>query len=411
MRLYDTVSGIIVILSIIDFAVAAPVPVQEKRQACVDVVHIPRDAIAVLGKRGDEELDKSAHLLEENLKTWRKPVESSDAHASSSSAPAGPDLGSTNVVQTPAPNPAPLTANPNPSTKPWDPSSIALESSANPNPLMEPSSPSSKGFDSASLSDSSEYETSQEFEGGNSDSDESHGPLHTQTSSGHGLDHELTEAPAPQSNPKKRPWTDPDGPGPDPDFDWNYWMNLEDPPPKRPALSKEFGQANEYQVEHAQQPNPSPTGSGFHSSDPDLDTSDSDLDPVYHSVIGPVHPLSTVTGWPTEPAPEAVKPLSWIPGWPTEPTPEAVKPLSWIPGSSTQFEYEGVNRLPPSPELTDPELHSDHQSSSTDSQPVDLLAAIYAAKGKAKESRRISGTRDVGNAAQRGLQSDKQCGH
>jgi hypothetical protein len=58
--------------------------------------------------------------------------------------------------------------------------------------------------------------------------------------------------------------------------------------------------------------------------------------------------------------------------------------------------------------LADPELHSDHQSLSVpvDSQPVDLQASIYAAKGKAKESRRISGTaRDVGNhATQRDLQ-------
>ena len=43
----------IFILSIIDFALAAPVLVQEKRQACVDVVHIPKDVISVLGKRGD----------------------------------------------------------------------------------------------------------------------------------------------------------------------------------------------------------------------------------------------------------------------------------------------------------------------------------------------------------------------
>jgi len=65
--------------------------------------------------------------------------------------------------------------------------------------------------------------------------------------------------------------------------------------------------------------------------------------------------------------------------------------------------------LQPSPELTDPEPHLDYQSLSTDSQPVDPQATIYAAKGKAKESRRISGTtRDVGNAAQRELQSDER---
>jgi hypothetical protein len=62
---------------------------------------------------------------------------------------------------------------------------------------------------------------------------------------------------------------------------------------------------------------------------------------------------------------------------------------------------------PGSPPSLDPELHLDHQPLSADPQPVDpqLEAAIYAAKGKAKESRRISGTaRDVGNVAQRELQ-------
>ena len=106
MRRYDIFSGILLILSIIDFALAAPIPVQEKRQACVDVVHMPRDAITVLGQRGAEDLDKLASLTEEYLKTSGKPVESSDAHGSSSSAPPGPDIGSTNVVQAPVPNPA-----------------------------------------------------------------------------------------------------------------------------------------------------------------------------------------------------------------------------------------------------------------------------------------------------------------
>ncbi|KAN0115599.1 hypothetical protein V8E52_006718 [Russula decolorans] len=58
MRRYDIVSGILLILSVIDFALAAPLLVQENHQACVDVVHIPKDVITVLGKRGDEELEK-----------------------------------------------------------------------------------------------------------------------------------------------------------------------------------------------------------------------------------------------------------------------------------------------------------------------------------------------------------------
>jgi hypothetical protein len=53
MRRYDIVYGILLIISIIDFAVAAPILVHEKRQARFDVVHIPRDAVTVLGKRLD----------------------------------------------------------------------------------------------------------------------------------------------------------------------------------------------------------------------------------------------------------------------------------------------------------------------------------------------------------------------
>jgi hypothetical protein len=87
----------------------------------------------------------------------------------------------------------------------------------------------------------------------------------------------------------------------------------------------------------------------------------------------------------------------------TEPEDEVVAPSSPSSdrGSSTESEDEGVHGPPPSPDLTDPERHLDHQSLSADSQPVDLLAAIYAVKGKAKKSRRISGTaKDVGNVAQ-----------
>jgi hypothetical protein len=164
------------------------------------------------------------------------------------------------------------------------------------------------------------------------------------------LDHELPWAKAPQPNSKKRPWTDLE-----PDFNW---MNFEGLPPssRRPAAPKEFGQANEYQMEHVQhwQSNLGP------STDPDFDWN--------YYPVSEVHPPSTSAGSPAPSSPE--------------------------------------------PELTDPELDLDHQSLSTDSQvAVDPQAAIYAAKGKAKESRRISGTaRDVGNAlgnaAQRELLPD-----
>ena len=82
MRRHDIVSGIL-ILFIIDFAIAAPVLVQEKNQAVVDVAHLPKDVVTVLGKRGDDDLEK---LAAEYFKTWGRPMGSSDAHASSSTA-------------------------------------------------------------------------------------------------------------------------------------------------------------------------------------------------------------------------------------------------------------------------------------------------------------------------------------
>ncbi|KAF8502750.1 hypothetical protein F5888DRAFT_1887421 [Russula emetica] len=274
----------------------------------------------------------------------------------------------------------------------------------------------------------------------------------------------MTGAHAPQPNSKKRPWTDPE-PEPEPDFDWNFWMNKvneEDPPRRRPAPPKEFGQAHEYQVGHAQQWQPNPTG-----PDPDFDwdhwtslddsrappsppmipasqigsliseswgnpwsddasipklTTKPDSDPnlmaahqpplyplsstvnppstesylyshpgsVVHHLLSPGAGLPTITehGEVSPPLPDLV----WSP---KEPEYEVVH----HPPSPNQVsleklqepEAEVANGPPPSPELTDPE-NSDYQPLSADSQPVDLLAAIYAAKGKAKESSRISAT-------------------
>jgi len=69
-------------------------------------------------------------------------------------------------------------------------------------------------------------------------------------------------------------------------------------------------------------------------------------------------------------------------------------------------EHKVVTPSPPSSNLGSPKAPEDEvapgppSSPSADSQQVDLQAAIYAAKGKAKVSRRISGTAtDVGNAA------------
>ena len=152
MRWCDIVSGILFIFSIIDFALAAPVLVQEKRQACIDVGHIPEDVKTVLGKRVDEEATELERLLDKHFKATGNPAESSDAHAgtgnqeghvqqpnptpsipiiessggypSSSFAPPGLEHGSTStdVVQAPTLKPASSTDNPDTLFKPSGPS-------------------------------------------------------------------------------------------------------------------------------------------------------------------------------------------------------------------------------------------------------------------------------------------------
>jgi hypothetical protein len=127
-----------------------------------------------------------------------------------------------------------------------------------------------------------------------------------------------------------------------------------------------------------------------------------------------VHPLSLGAGLPTiTEHGEVSPPLPDVVGLPKEPEYEVVHhPPSQnqgTPEKPEKPEAEVVNGPPPSPELTDPELglNSDYQSLSADSQPVDLLAAIYAAKGKAKESRPISATTSR-PAAQRELEPNER---
>jgi hypothetical protein len=52
---YNIVSRILLIITVITFALAAPALIQEKRQACVDGVHAPEDVITVLRKRAREQ--------------------------------------------------------------------------------------------------------------------------------------------------------------------------------------------------------------------------------------------------------------------------------------------------------------------------------------------------------------------
>jgi hypothetical protein len=257
MRRHHIVSGILLILPIIDFAVAVPVPVQKKSQASINVVHIPEDAMTMLGKRAD---DSEYEKLVLELFGVPKSPESSPDRPPSSPPPLAPADGFTNV-KLPLP-------------------SIPEESSLEPSP--------------------STTSSTEEFSEGEWWDEDENGPMYYPASLGHGSDHELSGV--------HRPQPDPDlGPSNDPDADWISWTNLENqPPPKRPkpASSKEFGQAQEYQEV---QSNPGPSNSG--PSDPRL---------------------------PTEPAPNL--------------------------GLPKVLDGEVAQGSSPTPDSSDPELHLDHRS-------------------------------------------------
>jgi hypothetical protein len=269
------------------------------------------------------------------------------------------------------------------------------------------------------------------------------------TSSEYGSDHEWTGADAPNPDPDPGPLTDPDpGPStdPDPDFDWDRWMSLDDPPPQvghvqqpnptvldpefdwdhwmslhdplapplRPASPNQIGLAPEHQVGHVQQPNPGPSSSA--PQGPDHESTNVVQTPAPNPASSTANPGSLM-----EPSSSTAQMQGswdhfnalWDNLWWYKPgaNPRPVTPPSPDPGSPKEPENEVVPGPPPTPESTDPELYSDPQSLSAGIQPEDLRAAmygdedlqdaIYAEKGKAKESRSISG---VGNVAQRELQ-------
>jgi hypothetical protein len=126
MRRYCIASGILLILPIIDFAVAAPV-LQQKPQAGVYVVHTTEDAKTKLGKRGAYELwvelfghpESSFFPKPEELPATHRPLPLA-ASPSSSSQSSGPTDVSTNVEQ--------------PVSVPKEPSQVASSSHAPPSP-------------------------------------------------------------------------------------------------------------------------------------------------------------------------------------------------------------------------------------------------------------------------------------
>jgi hypothetical protein len=245
MRWYDIVFGILLIISITDFALAAPVPVQEKLQTRVDVVHMPKDVITVLGKRVNED---SLKMAAEYFKTMLKPAESSDAHASSSLAPPpGQDHGSTDVVQAAAPpKQASSAANPDPLGGPSNPLSTAPESGS----LEDGNSVNSDESDVTSTAPESVMSAdgySVKWDKSDGSNKASHG---SPMSSEYDPDDESEGAQAlkydtiPVAHPRPGQPTDPDG------FDWNHWTEVVNQSPP-----KEVGQAHEY-------PNPAASTGG-----------------------------------------------------------------------------------------------------------------------------------------------------
>ncbi|KAF8502842.1 hypothetical protein F5888DRAFT_1121437 [Russula emetica] len=106
---WNIVSGIFLIVPIVDIALAAPVLVQEKRQACANMADIPEYPVAVLGKRGGT-FGEIEEVGGKHVENWFVPEkESSAAHGSSSLAPSGPGDVSMTVMNAPAPNPGPST--------------------------------------------------------------------------------------------------------------------------------------------------------------------------------------------------------------------------------------------------------------------------------------------------------------
>ena len=96
MRRYDILFGILLILSIINLALTAPVLVQEKCHACVDAMHTPKDKIAALERRGNDDLDRLAKMAVDYIKNYLKKVQKPNVSPNPASATA-PEIGRAHV--------------------------------------------------------------------------------------------------------------------------------------------------------------------------------------------------------------------------------------------------------------------------------------------------------------------------
>ena len=162
MRRYITVALILLILSAIDFALAVPVQITEKCQVCADVVHVPKDAITVLGKRGDRW--KEMVDLFENFDRWWAGAPYT-ARPPSVSAP----LKSGGSMQAHAPPPSPASSTESDQgieLSVWHPPTPSPALSTESDSGLKPPPPSP-----ASLTESEEWHTPPLSPGSDSDSD------------------------------------------------------------------------------------------------------------------------------------------------------------------------------------------------------------------------------------------------
>ena len=239
MRRYYIFSGILLIVPIV---LAAPVLVQEKRQAGVDVLHIPKDVTTMLGKRGAHLDEAWLEYLDHFDNHFALPDESAAAHPSSSSPPSGPDHGWTDVER--------------------PPSSVPEKPPPNPESLT-----------------GSEYESAEEGEDAPPWAGPSRPPSSTMSDAAHAIPNpgppstESAGHDAPLSSPVFPTWFHPDhgsmgahapqpnlGPASNPswpstEFDSDHRFVVEEPP-SRPSSPAESDADHEYQVVHSPPPSP-----------------------------------------------------------------------------------------------------------------------------------------------------------
>lgn len=270
---HNIVTGILLILSITNFVLAAPLLAQKKRQTHVYLPNIRKRVTTVLGKRWEEDL---AMLGEDYFKMPGKSVDSSGTHSSSGLVPPGPDHESTNVVQPPTPNPASSTMDP--SCLPSSSSMQGLSSRGNLFVkclgLMEEIGPYRGAIGGGDMMFYAPQYAPPEYG--------QFGQPYTLSATKNPLIH-------PQADPfdSYYHWSNVKDPPPsatrnplihpeaDPTFDWHHWLNVKDLPPSstptRPTQQKklEIGEASGYgpgplpkdtDVEHT-----GPPGSEFYS--------------------------------------------------------------------------------------------------------------------------------------------------